>query len=216
MLYSKEVGAVFADRMDAGRRLADAMKDRLPEGTLVLGVPRGGVIVAAEVARVLGLELDVEVVRKIGAPGNPEYAIAAVDADGEVIGSEALHADDAYLRQAARSAGAEIRRRLAVYRKDRSDPTVAGRTIALVDDGIATGLTLMAAVRSLHRRGAARIVAAAPVASPHAEQALREAADETVILWVDPHLMAVSQYYGRFGQVSDDEVVAALEAARGV
>ena len=204
---------MFTDRVDAGRRLAEALRGRLPGGALVLGIPRGGVTVAAEVARVLGHELDVEIVRKIGAPGDPEYAIAAVDADGELVGGEGLSVDPAYLHRAAESAGAEIRRRLAAYRGDRPEPVLAGRTIALVDDGVATGLTLIAAVRSLRRRGAARIIVAAPVASPSAEEELHLIADETVLLWVDPHLRAVSEYYTRFGQVSDDEVVDALRAA---
>lgn len=213
---------MFTDRIDAGRRLAEALAGRraaegrarpLPGDTLVLGVPRGGVVVAAEVARILGYDLDIEVVRKIGAPGNPEYAVAAVDADGELIAGENLTADEEYLRREAVSAGAEIRRRLAVYRADRPVPVIAGRTVVLVDDGVATGLTLIAAVRSLRRRGAVRIIVAAPVASPSAEQALHREADETVVLWVDPRLRAVGQYYTRFGQVTDAEVIAALRAS---
>ena len=204
---------MFTDRVDAGRRLAEALRDRLPSDTLVLGVPRGGVIVAAEVARTLGFDLDIEVVRKIGAPEDPEYAIAAVDADGELIAGEGPAADAAYLHREAESAGAEIRRRLAAYRGDRAAPVIAGRAVVLVDDGIATGLTLIAATRSLRRRGASRIAVAAPVASPTAEQALRRIADETVVLWVDPHLRAVGQYYTQFDQTSDEEVIATLRAA---
>ena len=204
---------MFTDRVDAGRRLAEALMDRLPADALILGVPRGGVIVAAEVARVLGHDLDIEVVRKIGAPGNPEYAIAAVDADGELIAGEGLAADAEYLHREAQSAGAEIHRRLESYRGDRPGSAIAGHTVVLVDDGIATGLTLVAAVRSLRRRGAAHIIAAAPVASPSAEQALHRVADEVVVLWVDPHLQAVGQYYARFDQTSDAEVVDVLRAA---
>ena len=204
---------MFDDRIDAGRRMAEALRDRLPSTTLVLGIPRGGVIVAAEVARALGLDLDIEVVRRIGAPGNPEYAVAAVDADGELIAGESFAADAEYLHREAESALAEIRRRLAAYRGDRAAPVIAGRAVVLVDDGIATGLTLTAAVRSLRRRGAERITVAAPVASPSAEQALRRVADETVVLWVDPHLRAVGQYYSRFDQTSDEEVIAVLRAA---
>jgi len=211
---------MFTDRIDAGRRLAGVLAGRLaaesparlPADALVLGVPRGGVIVAAEVARALGLGLDVEVVRKIGAPGNPEYAITAVDADGELIAGESLAADAEYLHREAERARAEIRRRLAAYRGDRPAPVIAGRTVMLIDDGIATGLTLIAAVRSLRRRGAARIIVAAPVASPSAEQALHREADEMVILWVDPQMRAVGQYYTRFGQTTDAEVVAALDS----
>ncbi|MBN2248698.1 MAG: phosphoribosyltransferase [Coriobacteriia bacterium] len=203
---------MFTDRHDAGHRLSDALRDRQPVSELVLGIPRGGVIVAAEVARSLGHELDIEVVRKIGAPGDPEYAIAAVDADGEIIGGEGLSADAAYLRRAAAEAGEEIRRRLVAYRGDHPAPRVAGRSVLLVDDGVATGFTLLAAVRSLRRRGAAHITAATPVASTAAERELSRVADDVVALWVDPHLRAISQYYTRFAQVSDEEVVDALRS----
>lgn len=204
---------MFTDRIEAGRRLAVALEGMVPADALILGIPRGGVIVAAEVARALGRTLDIEVVRKIGAPGNPEYAIAAVDADGEIIGGGGTTADARYLQRAAESVSEEIRRRVSVYRGDRPAPSVAGLSVVLVDDGVATGLTLIAAVRSLRRRGAAHITVAVPVASSSAEQMLHQVADEVVILWVDPHLSSVGQYYTHFGQVSDAEVVATLRAA---
>jgi putative phosphoribosyl transferase len=207
------VGQVFIDRRDAGRRLAAVLEGRADRSALVLGIPRGGVIVADEVARALGLELDCEVVRKMGAPGNPEYAIAAVDAEGEVVGNATAWADEAYVHRAAEAARAEIARRLTTYRKDRPLPRIADRHVVLVDDGIATGLTVAAAVQSLRRRQASRVTVAAPVASPAAEELLQGMADDVVVVWVDPRFRAVGQYYERFGQTSDDEVIEILERA---
>lgn len=204
---------MFIDRRDAGRRLAAVLEGRADRSALVLGIPRGGVIVADEVARALGLELDCEVVRKMGAPGNPEYAIAAVDAEGEVVGNATAWADEAYVHRAAEAARAEIARRLTTYRKDRPLPRIAGRHVVLVDDGIATGLTVAAAVQSLRRRQASRVTVAAPVASPAAEELLQGMADDVVVVWVDPRFRAVGQYYERFGQTSDDEVIEILERA---
>lgn len=204
---------MFIDRRDAGRRLAAVLEGRADRSALVLGIPRGGVIVADEVARALGLELDCEVVRKMGAPGNSEYAIAAVDAEGEVVGNATAWADEAYVHRAAEAARAEIARRLTTYRKDRPLPRIAGRHVVLVDDGIATGLTVAAAVQSLRRRQASRVTVAAPVASPAAEELLQGMADDVVVVWVDPRFRAVGQYYERFGQTSDDEVIEILERA---
>lgn len=204
---------MFIDRRDAGRRLAAVLEGRADRSALVLGIPRGGVIVADEVARALGLELDCEVVRKMGAPGNPEYAIAAVDAEGEVVGNATAWADEAYVHRAAEAARAEIARRLTTYRKDRPLPRIADRHVVLVDDGIATGLTVAAAVQSLRRRQASRVTVAAPVASPAAEELLQGMADDVVVVWVDPRFRAVGQYYERFGQTSDDEVIEILERA---
>lgn len=204
---------MFVDRRDAGRRLAAVLEGRIGHDALVLGIPRGGVIVADEVARVLGLELDCEVVRKMGAPGDPEYAIAAVDADGTVVGDPTAWADETYVHRAAEAARAEIARRLATYRKDRPLPPIASRHVVIVDDGIATGLTVAAAVQSVKRRQASRVTVAAPVASPAAEELLQGMADDVVVLWVDPAFRAVGRYYERFDQTSDDEVIATLESA---
>ncbi len=205
---------MFADREAAGRRLAAALKGSVDEGTLVLGVPRGGVVVAAEVARELGLPLDVVVVRKIGAPGNPEYAIGAVDEQGTIIGAQSWAADAAYLERAAREGRQEIERRLRAYRGDSAPVEVAGRTVVVVDDGIATGLTLLAAIESLRRRGAARIVVAAPVSSTDAAQRIAAGADELVVLETPASFYAVGQFYSRFNQTEDAEVIALLEEAR--
>lgn len=204
---------MFQDRADAGAQLARALAGTVPPDALVLGVPRGGVVVAAVVAKELGLALDVLVVRKIGAPGNPEFAIAAVDEEGAVIGDGERYASAAYLERAAREGRAEIARRLDAYRSGRESAAIAGRTVVLVDDGIATGMTLRAALHSLRRRGAARVVVAVPVAAADAADALADAADELVVLSVPPGFNAVGQFYLRFEQTTDAEVVALLREA---
>jgi predicted phosphoribosyltransferase len=203
---------MFRDRSEAGRRLATALKGSISSDALVVGVPRGGVVVAAEAARELGLELDVVVVRKIGAPGNPEYAIGSVDEDGRVIGSRSGLADPAYLERAAEAGREEIARRLRVYRGGRPPALISGRTVVVVDDGIATGMTLLAALESLRRRGAAHIVVATPVAAPDAAQRIAAEADEFLALEVPHGFSAVGQFYGDFRQTSDAEVVDLLQS----
>lgn len=205
---------MFVDRSEAGRHLAVALGGSVRPGALVLGVPRGGVVVAAEVAREHALELDVIVVRKIGAPGNPEYAVGAVDEDGRIIGGRQALVGREYLEREAETSRAEIARRLALYRGSRPAPRIDGRDVIVVDDGIATGLTLEAAIESLRGRHAARIVIAAPVAAPDAAERMATAADELVVLAVPRGFSAVGQFYGDFGQTSDAEVVTLLEEAR--
>jgi len=204
---------VFADRVDAGRRLAEALDGMVARDALVLGVPRGGVVVAAEIARALGLELDVVIVRKIGAPGQPEYAIGALDADGRVLGGDPARVDAAYLRHAAEEGRAEIARRLQAYRGPRPRPRIAGREVVLVDDGIATGFTVRAAVESVRSSGAARIVVAAPVAAPGAISRLADAADEVIVLAEPAGFYAVGQFYRDFSQTTDAEVISLLAEA---
>lgn len=208
------VMTMFADRVDAGRQLAEACHGRVGADALVLGVPRGGVVVAAEVARALGLELDVVVVRKIGAPGQPEYAIGAIDEAGRVLGVRSGTADEAYLRDAAERGRGEIARRLAAYRGGRERPRIDGREVLLVDDGVATGSTLHAAIESVRAAGALRVVVAVPVAAPSAATALRALADDLIVIAEPMDFYAVGQFYRAFGQTSDAEVVAALEKAR--
>lgn len=204
---------VFADRTEAGSRLAGALRGRLAPDALVLGVPRGGVVVAAEVARALGLELDVVIVRKIGAPGQPEYAIGALDAEGRVLGADPARVDAAYVRRAAEEGRAEITRRLGAYRGERPRPRIAGREVVIADDGIATGFTLRAAVESVRHSGAARVVVAAPVAAPGAIDRLADAADEVIVLAEPAGFYAVGQFYRDFDLTTDAEVVALLAEA---
>lgn len=205
---------MYANRVEAGKRLAEALRGKLAPDAIVLGVPRGGVVVAAEVARALGLPLDVLVVRKLGAPGNPEYAVGAVDEDGRVVGGTSSLVSEEYLQEAAREGREEIARRLRLYRQGREPLDVHGREVVVVDDGIATGMTLLAALESLRRRGAARIVVATPVAPPEAATRIGAKADEYVVLLEPAGFGAVGQFYYEFDQTSDAEVMRLLEPVR--
>lgn len=205
--------AVFADRVDAGLQLAEELERRGYAGrddVIVLGVPRGGVETAAEVARVLRAPLDVVVVRKIGAPGNPEFAAGAVDLDGRVHANPEVALAPGYLRQEGEREHREALRRVAEYRQGRPEPVLAGRTAIVVDDGVATGLTIEASIAWLRAQGASRVVVAVPVASPSAARHLAEAADEFVSLAVPPGFYAVGAHYRRFSQLTDAEVKALL------
>ncbi len=212
------MSSLFRDRRHAGVVLADLVRRSVsPDGqaVLVLGIPRGGVVVAAEVARAVGAELDLTVPRKLRAPHNPELAVGAVAEDGSVYVDErvatSLQVPADYLQREVSHQLEEIRRRLKAYRGDRAAPEVAGRTVVLVDDGIATGSTMIAAVRSVRRRGAARVVVAVPVAPPEAVRRLRAEGCEVVCVREDPLFVAVGQFYEDFTQVSDAEVQALLQ-----
>lgn len=206
---------MFADRADAGRQLAAKLGayNGSPE-TYVLGIPRGGVIVAAEVATALGLPLDVAIAAKVGAPGNPEYAIGAVAADGEVTASPLAGYSEAEVRSHAGAAVEKVRSQLAQWRSDREPLSVGGCTVLLVDDGLATGLTARAAADWLHRVGASTVVLAVPVAPPDTVRAMRAHADEVVVVDTPSGFSAVGQFYRQFGQTTDAEVLATLEAYR--
>ncbi len=209
---------VFADRLEAGIALGHAVAARRPAPPLiVLGLPRGGVPLAREVARLLEAPLDVLVVRKVGMPMHPEFAIGAVASGGAVVrGPHATR--DLFGREidfealAAREL-AEVRRREALFRGDAPPLPVAGHTVILVDDGVATGSTMLAAVRSLRSLDPQRIVVAAPVASTEARELLASAADECVFLSVPPDFHAVSEAYDDFPQIEDAQVQALLREA---
>jgi predicted phosphoribosyltransferase len=205
---------IFADRRDAGRRLAEKLEPFRGEQPLVLGIPRGGVPVAAEVARALGAPLDVVVVGKIGSPENPEYAIGALAESGaHTLSERAVRAagmSDAQLRALIARVEGELRERVSRYRGARPPLEVAGRTVILVDDGLATGRSALAAVLSLRTRGAARVVIAVPVAPPASLDALRVEADEVVCVETPDRLWAVGLWYEDFRPTSDEEVAALL------
>lgn len=210
--------ARFADRPDAGRRLAELLAELTLDDPVVLGLPRGGVIVAAEVARALDAPLDVLVVRKVGHPHQPELGLGAVTEDGTVTLDErrlrAAGMTPETLGPTVTAELSECRRRADAYRGGDPPPDVSGRTAVLVDDGVATGVTALAGVGLLHRSGAALVVVAAPVASTEATGRLRTVADQVVVPVVRTRFVAVSGFYERFTQTSDDEVVAALATAR--
>jgi predicted phosphoribosyltransferase len=209
---------VFADRVDAGRRLATLLSGFRDLAPVVLGLPRGGVVVAAEVARAMGAPLDVIVVRKLGVPFQPELGMGAIGEEGVRI-----VADDLVRRcrvAAADLAGIEARQRTELerqarlFRGDRLRRPLAGRTTILVDDGIATGSTARAACQVARAHGAARVVVAVPVAPPEAAAELNAVADEVVCLFTPRWLGAIGQYYRDFSQTSDEQVVALLGAER--
>jgi putative phosphoribosyl transferase len=207
----------FADRRDAGRRLA-AVAGRLgAERPVVVAVPRGGVPVAVEVARALDAPLDVLAVRKLGAPDQPEYGVGAVAEggiavlDGAAARATGLVGDK--LDEALERESRELERRVAVYRAGRAPVAVDGRTVIVVDDGLATGLSDLAAVRALRARGAARVVVAVPVASAGGAAEVRREADELLCVAIPPDFRAVGLWYADFAPVTDGEVVALLARA---
>ncbi len=207
---------MWSDRVQAGRELGEELARRgyaRREDVIVLGIPRGGVEVAGVVAERLSAPLDVAVVRKIGAPDNPEFAAGAVDADGRVYANPMAGVGDRWLREAAAPEHAEALRRVAAYRAGRPALSVGGHTVIVVDDGVATGLTAIAALSWLRGRGAARTVLAAPVMAPDTARRLSHECDELVVLETPPGFYAVGAYYQRFPQLSDDDVTRLLAAA---
>ncbi|MDP3771308.1 MAG: phosphoribosyltransferase family protein [bacterium] len=208
----------FRDRGDAGRKLAAALRVyHNAKDTIVIALPRGGVVVGAEVARELALPLDIVVPRKIGAPGNPEYAIGAITEAGEPVWDhQAVSLTDAseeYLEQTVAKERTEARRRLLTYRGDRPPRDVKGKTVVLVDDGIATGLTMRAAITTMRAEGAKRIVLAVPVAAAASITKLRSTVDEIVCLHAPQWFGAVGAFYDTFEQTSDEEVIRLFRAA---
>lgn len=209
---------VFDDRADAGRQLAAALAD-LGEGPLVvLGLPRGGVIVAAEVARGLRAPLDVIVVRKLGVPDQPELAMGAIGEDGVIVVDEeiirAAHVSPAQLERVEARERAELSRRVRLIRDRHPRIPLDGRTAVIVDDGIATGATARAACQVARAHGANRIVLAVPVAPADWQLVLGDAADRLVVIATPEPFVAVGCHYSDFRQVTDDEVLVALEADR--
>ncbi|MGE5207210.1 MAG: phosphoribosyltransferase [Chlamydiota bacterium] len=208
----------FRDRAEAGRQLADALAAYAGRSdVLVLALPRGGIPVAREVAKALGAPLDVFVVRKLGAPGNPELAIGAVAPGGICILQEQIIADLEIPAEAVAAIAASeqevVRQNEALYRRNFPAHNVAAATVIVVDDGVATGSTMRAAIAALRQLKAARIVVAAPVAPASTCRELQATADQVVCLATPETFLTVGQWYVNFEQVSDDEIVALLEQA---
>ena len=202
----------FADRGEAGRRLGEELKARgIGVGdSVVLGIPRGGVVTASEVARVLGAPLDVALARKVGAPGNPELAIGAVGPDGAAVIDEGLArrvgAPAEWVARAVEREQHEVADRQRRFRGDRAPLDVSGREVIVVDDGVATGSTAVAVGRWLAGADARRRILAVPVAPPQTAERLAQAYDEVITLATPAAFFAVGEFYTDFRQVTDDEV----------
>ncbi len=209
----------FEDRKDAGQRMV-SLVESFADGTggIVLGLPRGGVVVALEIALALKLPLDVWVTRKIGAPLNPELAIGSVDSDGNLLLDEntvrLYEVSDRYIREEAELQKEEIKRRYLKYRGVDTAPDVSGKTALVVDDGVATGYTMMAALQSVRNAGAAKIDCVIPVASPRVKKKLDKMADEVACLSTPSYFGAVGEFYRNFTQVTDEEVIHCLKQAK--
>lgn len=212
-------GHVFRDRVDAGRALAGRLEEYRGSDAVVTALPRGGVPVAAEIARALDLPLTLTLVRKVGVPGHRELAAAAIAGpEGEQLIEnpgviEMARIDRPTLEHLAAEERAELRRRAARYLGGRAPVPVRGRTVIVVDDGLATGATMAAAVASLKASGAGKVVVAVPVGAADTVARLRQAADKVICLAVPDAFYAVGAHYRSFPQVSDEEVIAILDEA---
>jgi len=210
---------LFKDRIDAGQQLADALikMDSYEKG-IVVAIPRGGVVVGVQVARRLDLPIDIIIPRKVGAPHNPEVAIGAVTQDGTAIFNEdllqRLELSKKDIKPVVEAVIKEINRRMITYRGDSQPADLAGRSVILVDDGIATGSTVVAALRSLKNTGCKRITLAVPVAPPDTVDRLKKEVAELVCLRSEEPFYAVGQFYEDFSQTSDDEVISLLKGHR--
>lgn len=211
-------GWSFRDRKDAGQQLARALSEYRGQEALVLGIPRGGVPVAYEIACSLDAELDVIVARKIGAPGQEEFGIGAIAADGTLVINEDMrayvHISEPELEQRTQEQSAEAQRREHRFRVGLPALSPAGRLVIVVDDGLATGATLRAAVRSLQRRGAERLVVAVPVGAPEACTRIAREVDRLICLQQPEPFCAVGRHYREFDQSSDEEVQQLLRQRR--
>jgi len=206
----------FTDRHDAGQRLAaKLLKYKNDPHAIVLGLPRGGVITAYETAKILKLPLDIIVTRKIGAPGNPELAIGAVDDLGYALFNEeiisGLSVPQTYLEQAQIKEQTEAQNRLSRFRKKRPPLNLKGKTAILVDDGLATGATMRAAIHSARARHAQKIVVAVPVAASDSIEKIKKEVDEIVCVHIPFYFGAVGAFYEVFDQIEDDEVAHVLQ-----
>ena len=209
------MSTLFANRTEAGRALGARLADLAGDDVVVLGLPRGGVVVAVEVARTLGASLDVLVVRKLGVPRQPELAMGAIAEAGVRLVSEDVIRDASVtaevLAEVERRERDLLRQRLRLLRRDRAPLSLADRAVVVVDDGIATGSTVRVACAAARARGAVRIVVAAPVAPAGTPERLRGAADDIVLLHTPEPFLAIGPFYRDFSQTSDAEVVDALQ-----
>jgi predicted phosphoribosyltransferase len=209
---------MFSDRVDAGKKLASSLMEYAGRDVVVLAIPRGGVVVGYEVAHKLQLHLDIIVPRKIGAPQNPELAIGAVTEDGTIMLDhrlvEYLGVSKSYIEEACKRQRLEITRRLRLYRGDTPYPNLKGRVVIIVDDGIATGATVKAALASIRKKDPKLIVIATPVAPLSTIKELERDADRVVSISIPERFFAIGQFYKDFPQNSDEEVKRLLQLNR--
>lgn len=208
----------FKDRVDAGKKLAEALKSYKGQDIVVFALPRGGVVLGFEIARSLHAPMDLVISRKIGYPGNEECAACAVAEDGHMICDRGALSmiDPEWLRAQAEKERHEAKRRREVYLQGREPLAVEGKTAIIVDDGVATGLTLMLAIEELKHRNPKRIVVAVPVVPPETAEKIRDEVDELVAVDIpDFYLGAVGAYYDKFPQLTDEEVIRLMEMVSG-
>jgi putative phosphoribosyl transferase len=207
--------AFFVNRVDAGKRLASALKIFSGKYGVVLAIPRGGVVVGFEIAKALNLLLDITIPRKIGAPDNPELAIGAVTEDGTAILDQNvikyLGVSREYVVEETERQKQEINRRLKFYKQDTSYPDLKGLDVIVVDDGIATGSTMKAALASVKNRGAASITFAVPVGPPSTIEDFEKIAGRVVCLYTPEFFQAIGEFYEDFSQTFDEEVIRLLQ-----
>lgn len=206
---------MFKNRIDAGIKLGFALLESNIEDPLILGIPRGGVIVAAEVAKILKAPLDIAIARKIGAPFDREYAIGAINSLGNVILNETsireLGISNEYIEKSVKEEIEEIKRRLSVYRGERDMIDIKDKSVIIVDDGLATGLTMLSVVKGVKANNPKKTIVAVPVASYEAVKRLEKEA-EVIALYIPEYFYAVGQFYEDFRQVTDEEVISALNS----
>lgn len=210
---------MFADKVDAGKQLANTLKDFSDEEELiVLAIPRGGVVVGYEVARVLKVPLDIIIPRKIGAPNQPELAIGAVGQDGSVVLNKRVVAQlgvsRIYIEEESRRQQLEIKRRLDKYRGELPFPRLKGRKVIVVDDGVATGATLKAALAFVRKQGVKELIVALPVGPLSSINELKKEVDQIICLLTPESFFAIGQFYEDFSQTSDEEVINLLDRNR--
>lgn len=207
--------SAFKDREDAGEQLAEALREEGVEADIVLAIPRGGLPLGRAVADALDVPLDIVVAKKIGAPGNPEYAIGAVASDGSTWRNESAiqqtGSTDEYFQKQAEKKMKEAQQKARRYRGDKLDVTISGRSVVVVDDGVATGSTVRACLSKLQKLDPERLILAVPVGSPRTVAELEEIADEVICLESPERFRAVGQAYEHFTQVSDTDAIAYLE-----
>lgn len=210
----------FSDRKDAGKQLASALTDFSFKEGMVLAIPRGGVVVGYEIASALNFKLDVIIPRKIGTPDNPELAIGAVTEDGTMILDDSLimylGVSNDYIYQESERQKQEIRRRQNFYRQGVSEPEIKDKNVIVVDDGIATGYTMKAALASVRNRGAATLTVAIPVGPPSTIKELKYQADNIVCLYTPEYFQAIGQFYSDFSQTTDKEVIELLKKQKNL